>query len=120
MALRVGLSHESAGFQLSKQDRCVKEGCHACSSNTWRLGVGINYVPLSSGWSTKNINLDDPIEVALAGELQFSALAHVTASTSHAYVGPCNAFVLWCSNLLDLVGPYPLKISQCRSIYNHL
>ena len=33
------------------------------------LGIGINDVPPSSGWSTKNINLDDPIERALAGEL---------------------------------------------------
>jgi hypothetical protein len=64
------------------------------------LGVGINDDPPSSGWSTKNINLDDPIEVALAGELQNSALAQVAASTSHAYVGPWNAFVLWCQNLI--------------------
>jgi hypothetical protein len=41
------------------------------------LGVGINDFPPSSGWSTKDNNLDDPIEVALAGELQNSALAHV-------------------------------------------
>ena len=52
------------------------------------LGVGINNVPPSSGWSSKNINLEDPIEVALAGELQSSALAHVATSTSNAYVGP--------------------------------
>ncbi len=64
------------------------------------LGVGINDVPPSSGWSTKDINLDDPIEVALAGELQNSALAHVATSTSHAYVGPWNALVLWCQNLI--------------------
>jgi hypothetical protein len=64
------------------------------------LGVGINDIPSSSGWSTKTINFDDPVEVALAGELQSSALAHVVASTSHAYVGPWNAFVLWCHNLL--------------------
>ena len=38
--------------------------------------------------------------MALAGELQNSALAHVAASTSHAYVGPLNAFVLWCQNLI--------------------
>ena len=36
IALRVDFSHESAGFQLSKRDRRVKEGCHACSSITWR------------------------------------------------------------------------------------
>ena len=64
------------------------------------LGVGINNVPPSSGWSSKNINLEDPIEVALAGELQSSALAHVATSTSNAYVGPWNAFVSWCNNLL--------------------
>ncbi len=63
------------------------------------LGVGNNDVPPSSGWSTKNIILEDPIEVALAGELQILYLAHVAASTSHAYVGPWNAFVLWCDKL---------------------
>jgi hypothetical protein len=36
MALRVDFSHESAGFQLSNRNRCVQEGCHSCSSNTWR------------------------------------------------------------------------------------
>ena len=36
MALRVDFSHESTGFQLSKRNRCVQEGCHSCSSNTWR------------------------------------------------------------------------------------
>jgi hypothetical protein len=54
------------------------------------LGVGTNTVPPSSGWSSRNINLDDPIEVSLAVELQSSALAHVETSTSHAYVGPWN------------------------------
>ena len=61
-------------------------------------GVGINSVPYSSGWSSKNISLNDPIEVALAGELQSSALAHVATSTSNAYVGPWNALVSWCNN----------------------
>jgi hypothetical protein len=64
------------------------------------LGVGINHIPPSSGWSNKNINLDDPIEMALARELQSPALAHVAASTSQANVGPWNAFVFWCRNLL--------------------
>jgi hypothetical protein len=36
MALRVDFSIESAAFQLSKRDRCVQEGCHSCSCNTWR------------------------------------------------------------------------------------
>ena len=85
------------------------------------LGVGINDVPSSTGWSTKSINLDDPIEVALAGEVQSSALAHVSASTSHAYVGPRNAFVLWYHIIyLDLVGPYLPMILEWHFIYNRL
>ncbi len=64
------------------------------------LGAGINNFPPNSGWSNKDINFNEPIEVALAGELQNSALAHVAASTSHAYVGPWNAFVLWCQSLI--------------------
>jgi hypothetical protein len=73
------------------------------------LGVGINSVPPSSGWSSKNINIDDPIEVALAGDLQSSALAHVATSTSNAYVGPWNAFVSWCNTLLRPRRPLPAE-----------
>ncbi len=64
------------------------------------LGIGNNDVMPSSGCSIKNINDDDSREVALASSLQDSALAHVAASTSHAYVDPWNAFVLWCFILL--------------------
>jgi hypothetical protein len=64
------------------------------------LGVGNLEVPPSSGWSLKDINSNDPIEVAFTSNLQYYALAHVAASTSHAYVGPWNAFVVWCHNLL--------------------
>jgi hypothetical protein len=80
MALRVDVSHESTGFQLSKRDRCVQKVFIADQAI---LGVGINDVPPSSGWSTKNINLDNPIEVALAGKLQSCALGLVAALTSH-------------------------------------
>ncbi len=58
------------------------------------LGKDSIELPLLSGWSQKDINTNDPIEVALASRLQNSALAHVAASTSKAYVGPWNAFVL--------------------------
>jgi hypothetical protein len=56
--------------------------------------------PFLSGWSQKDINTNEPIEIALASRLHNSALAHVAASTSKAYVGPWNAFVLWCGSLL--------------------
>ena len=91
MALRVGFSHESAGFQLSKRYRCVQKGVIPAQAI---LGVNINDVPPSSGWSTKHVNLADPMEVALAGKIQSSALALVTALTSHTYVGTWNAFFL--------------------------
>jgi hypothetical protein len=71
------------------------------------LGVGNNEVLTSSGWSNKDVNVNDPIEVALASSLQDSALTHVAAFTSHAYVGPWKAFVLWCHNLLRPRRPLP-------------
>ena len=80
MDLRVDFSHESTGFQLSKRDRCVQKVVVPAKA---LLGVGINDVPPPSGWSTKNISLDDPAEVALAGKLLSFALALVAASTSH-------------------------------------
>ncbi len=43
------------------------------------LGKGKIEVPISSGWSNEDINLNDPIEVKLASRLQDSALSHVAA-----------------------------------------
>ncbi len=53
-----------------------------------------------SGWSQKDINTSHLVEAALASRLRNSALAHVAASISEAYVGLWNAFVLWCYSLL--------------------
>ena len=47
------------------------------------------------------------MELALAGRLQMSALAHVAGSISRAYVGPWNAFVSWCGSLTRLRRPLP-------------
>ncbi len=71
------------------------------------LGKGSIEFPLLSGWSQKDINTNDHIAVALASRLQDSALAHVAASTSKAYVGPWNAYVLWCGSLLRPRRPLP-------------
>jgi hypothetical protein len=51
------------------------------------LERGTLSLPINSGWAGKDINMDDPTEVALAGRLQMSAIAHVVGSTSRAYVG---------------------------------
>ena len=58
------------------------------------LGVGSLEVPPRSGWDKKDVPTIDHDEVALAERLQNSALAHVADSTSDAYVGPWNAFVI--------------------------
>ncbi len=71
------------------------------------LGGGALSLPTNSGWAGKDINIDDPVELALAGRLQLSALAHVAGSTSRAYVGPWNAFVSWCSSLMRPRRPLP-------------
>jgi hypothetical protein len=72
------------------------------------LGIGNLESPSSSGWSLKDINNNDPIEVALASKLQDCALAHVAASTYYTYVGPWTAFVLWCHSLLRPRRPLPV------------
>jgi len=48
------------------------------------------------------------VEVALAGRLQMSAMAHDAGSTSRAYVGPWNAFALWCGSLTRPRRPLPV------------
>jgi hypothetical protein len=71
------------------------------------LGSGTLSFPIKSGWAGKDINMDDPAELALAGRLHMSAFAHVAGSTSRAYVGPWNAFVSWCSSLMRPRRPLP-------------
>ena len=56
------------------------------------LGEGTLGLPLNIGWAGKDINIDDPMEVELAGRLQMSALAHAAKFTSREYVGPWSAF----------------------------
>jgi len=49
-----------------------------------------------------------------------SALAHAAGSASRAYVGPWNAFVLWCGSLMKPRKPLPaddLTIAlSCQSL----
>ena len=52
--------------------------------------------PLNTGWTGTNVDIDDPVEIKVARRLQMSALAYVAGFISRAYVGPWNAFVLWC------------------------
>ena len=71
------------------------------------LGGGALSLSINTGWAGKEVHIDDPVEVAMAGRLQISVLAHVAGSTSRAYVGPWNAFVLWCGSLMRPRRPLP-------------
>ena len=71
------------------------------------LGGGSLSLPTNTGWAGKDVNIDDPVEAALAGRLEISALAHVAGSTSRAYVGPWDAFVLWRGSLMRPRRPFP-------------
>jgi hypothetical protein len=64
------------------------------------LGEGTLSLPLNSSWACNDVNINDPVELDLAGRLDMSALAHVAGATSRAYVGPWNAFVLWRGSLM--------------------
>ena len=59
------------------------------------------------GGLKKDINTNDPVEVALASRLQNSALAHVIHSTSKTYMSPWNAFILLRGSLLKSRQPLP-------------
>jgi len=97
MALRVYFFSESFNDSLTKRDICIQEGslnlAHAI------LGGGNLNFPPSLGWAHKYVNIKDPVEVDLAGRLQNPTLARVAEYTSSAYVGPWNAFVLFCGSL---------------------
>ena len=58
------------------------------------LGVGRSR-DSSSGWAAMDVNMDDPVEVALASRVQQPEMANKADSTALAYVGPWNAFVRW-------------------------
>ncbi len=47
----------------------------------------------SSGWASLDVDLADPVEVALATRAQLTAIADAADSTSKTYVVPWNAFV---------------------------
>ena len=49
-----------------------------------------------SGWARLHVNRTDPVELALAVDLQKSALAHVAVSSCGKYTGQFNMFVAWC------------------------
>jgi len=91
MALRVDFSSNSSFVKLSKR---LDEFKRVVAPAQAILGEGSIEIPLLSGWSQKGLNTNDPVEVASTSRLQNSALAHVASSTSKAYVGPFDAFVL--------------------------
>jgi len=49
-----------------------------------------------SVWARLNVNREDPVEMPLAADLQWSALAQVAVSSCGKYTGQCNMFVTWC------------------------
>jgi len=63
--------------------------------------------PINTSCAGKDIFIDDHAEVELMGRLQMSALAHVAGSTSRTYIGPWNAFVLWCGSFMRPRRPLP-------------
>jgi hypothetical protein len=84
------------------------------------LGKGSIEIPLLSGWSQKDINTNNTIQVALASRLPNSALAHVATSTSKAYVGPWNAFFCCMALFLSLDDLFQPTTLRSRCICNHL
>ena len=47
----------------------------------------------ASEWACLDVNRDDPVEMALAADLQQAALDHVASKTCKTYTGQWNMFV---------------------------
>ena len=62
----------------------------------------------ASEWACLDVNRDDPVELALAADLQQAALEHVASSTCKAYTCQWNMFVRWCDALLVPRVPLPV------------
>ncbi len=54
-----------------------------------------------SGWAHLDVNREDPVEMALAADLQKSALTHVAVSSCGKYTGQFNMFVAWCEAVAE-------------------
>ena len=55
----------------------------------------------ASGWALLDVNWEDPVELALASDLQKSAVSHVAESSCGKYKGQFNMFVTWCDALAE-------------------
>ncbi len=55
----------------------------------------------ASGWSHLDVNREDPVEIALAADLQKSALTHVAESSCGKYKCQFNMLVAWCDALVE-------------------
>jgi len=54
-----------------------------------------------SGWARMDVNREDPVDMALAADLQRSALAQVAVSSCGKQTGQFNMFVTWCEALSE-------------------
>ena len=61
----------------------------------------------ASEWACLDVNRSDPVEMALAADLQQAALDHVALSTCKTYTGQWNMFVRWCDSLTVPRVPLP-------------
>jgi hypothetical protein len=52
-------------------------------------------------WARLDVNRSDPVEFALAADLQRSALAQVSTSSCKKYTGQRNMFVRWCGSMKE-------------------
>ena len=55
----------------------------------------------TSRWPHLHVNREDPVELALAADLQKSALAHVVESSCGKYTCQFNMFLIWCDALAE-------------------
>ncbi len=60
-----------------------------------------------SGWARVDVNRDDSVEMALAADLQRSALSHVADLSCKTYTSEFNLFVAWCGALAEPRVPFP-------------
>ena len=58
-------------------------------------------------WACLDVNRNDPVEMALAADLQQAALDHVAAKTCKTHIGQWNMFVRWCDALIVPRVPLP-------------
>jgi hypothetical protein len=70
-----------------------------------------------SGWDFLDVDRSDPVDMALAADLQWLVLARVAESACKTYTCQLNMFVAWCGALAESMMPLLASIRRHGDVF---